>query len=148
MVYHHDAIEAGKLHISVHDEPKQSLPYQISKVNQEQFEKNSHILECIVKVLLLCGKQNLALRGHRDDSTSTESNKGNFLAVLNLMSESDKILQDHIQSCKGNATYTSKTIQNELIGIIGDHIRSEITQTLQKDGSVFSVIGDEVSSFC
>ena len=34
----------------------------------EQIEKNREVLTSVVKTVLLCGKQNIALRGHRDDS--------------------------------------------------------------------------------
>ena len=37
----------------------------------------------MVDAILLCGKQCLGLRGHRDDgSADPDTNKGNFLAVL------------------------------------------------------------------
>ena len=48
-----------------------------------------------MKAVLFCGRQNLALRGHRDDNSSISVKKGNFLALLSLMAETDSNLQEH-----------------------------------------------------
>ena len=52
---------------------------------QERKIRNLAVLETIVKTVLLCGQQNLALRGHSDDSQYTNDkniNTGNFSALL------------------------------------------------------------------
>lgn len=98
----------------------------------------------IVESVILCGKQNIPLRGHRDDSTSTSSNKGNFWAILNLLASHDKELADHLKNAPKNATYTSKTIQNEIIDTIGSHIRNQILEGLKGRG-FYSTIADEVT---
>ena len=67
----------------------------------------------------MCGKQNIALRGHRDDD-KCRSNPGNFKALLKFRVESGYlILKEHFKSCPKNATFSSKTIQNELIEVTG-----------------------------
>ena len=50
---------------------------------ESEFSFNKAALESIADCLVYCGKQGIALRGHRDDSTANEStNKGNFKALL------------------------------------------------------------------
>ena len=52
---------------------------------QERKIRNLTVLEPMVKTVLLCGQQNIALRGHRDDSQYTNDknlNTGNFSALL------------------------------------------------------------------
>ena len=44
-----------------------------------------------------------------------------------------------------NAQYTSKTIQNDLISIIGDIIRQSITQNLSGTCPYYSIIADELT---
>ena len=68
------------------------------------------------------------VRGHRDDSSvDPESNRGNFLALLDYNIESgNSALARHLQESSKNAIYTSKTIQNDLIDCIGSHIRDNI----------------------
>ena len=85
----------------------------ISASNQSQYENSIQILRSIIETVLLCGKHNISLRGHRDtfcDDALTVSNKGNFLAILQLMASNDSLLQTHLNSCPRNASYTSKTI--------------------------------------
>lgn len=81
-------------------------------------------MKSIVEVITLCGRQNLALRGHREDKSalneSSAFNHGNFLALLSHRAAAgDDVLKAHLETCKGNASYMSPTIQNELIGICG-----------------------------
>ena len=57
--------------------------------------------------ILLCSRQCLPLRGHRDDRRS-----GNT------------VLSNHLKEASRNALVTSKTTQNQLIECIGEHIRS------------------------
>ena len=45
---------------------------------------------------------------------------------------------------RNNSTYTSSTIQNEIISIIGDHIRSSIIDNVKR-ARWFTVIADEVT---
>ena len=94
----------------------------LSSAMQERVQKNRAVLISIVKCVELCGRQGIALRGHRDDSTFTVLSQGN--AVVNFRVESgDEVLQDHLQSCSSRETYISKTAQNELLNCIGDSSR-------------------------
>ena len=88
------------------------------------YKKNIHVLKSIVETVIFCGKQNLPLRGdrddrtstssnrddrsstssnrddrsstssNRDDRTSTSSNRGNFWAVLEMMAKRDDIAKE------------------------------------------------------
>ena len=107
------------------------------------YDKNFSILKSIVKAIIFCGKQNVPLRGHRDDGTSTTVNKGNFLALLHLTAEIDTVLKDHLEQGKRNAKCTSKQHKNEIISIIADFIPERKTKSLQL--SPFSIIADEVT---
>lgn len=84
---------------------------------------------------------------HRDDSTSTTGRKGNFHAILSLLSDSDNVLRQHLLEGRKNAQYTSQTIQNQLIFIIGMFIRNHLTNILKSGevNSFYSVIPDEVT---
>lgn len=83
--------------------------------------------------IILCGKQNIPLRGHRNDTT----NKGNFFAILHY----DEQLWSHLLKANRNALYTSKTIQNGVIQLIGNHIIGKILKGLQGRG-FYSIIGN------
>ena len=96
-------------------------------------------------------KQGLAYRGHRDDKVSFAEqydqgshNPGNFIELVRFRAETDPVLAKHLKNAPKNAKYTSKTIQNQMISIVGDHIRSEIIQEI-KSAKFYSIIADEVS---
>ena len=97
------------------------------------FEKDMNALRAIISTIILCGKQNIPLRGHRDDSIGTASNKGNFHAILMLLGNSDKNLQEHLLTGRRNATSTSKTVQEEVIRITGRYILAKVTQPIQRE---------------
>lgn len=87
-------------------------------------KENRAKLTSILKTVILCGQQNFPLRGHRDDSRYYGSNHtGNFQKLLEFRVDAgDTVLQHHLEVCKKNATYRSKTIQNEMIGCCCDYI--------------------------
>ena len=83
-------------------------------------------MKSVAETVIFCGRQVIALRGHRDDWTQVEKlsevNPGNFISLLYFRVESgDQVLANHLQSGghRLNALYTSKTTQNELIDVCG-----------------------------
>eukprot|EP00795_Rhopilema_esculentum_P010381 gene10381-biopygen12964 len=84
---------------------------------QKEIERNRTALVPIIDTLLTCARQNIALRGHRDDgpvdSTGMEPkhNDGNFRALLRLrVRGGDTNLKDHLKSCKRNASLLAPLI--------------------------------------
>ena len=75
--------------------------------------KNVKILPFIVDAAILCAKQQLAFRGHRDDkidfSRNPVQNEG-IIAVIRLLAEKNKHLLRHLIEGPKNAKYTNKTI--------------------------------------
>ena len=53
-------------------------------------------------------------------------------------------LKEHFKTAPKNATYKSKTIQNELINIIVDKIQQHIVDQIKDRGGRFSISADEV----
>ena len=58
----------------------------------------------------------IALHGDKE-KLDQPGNPGNFLALLKLMSESDPLLHEHLNT--GRVTYVSPQSQNEMIEVIG-----------------------------
>lgn len=135
--------------LAVMDGKRQDVHHHLDTALAQQVATNRLKLEAMVDTVLLCGRQNIALRGHRDSSTDVEAdstaNNGNFLAILDYaVKRGDKVLGDHLHTAAGNATYTSGKMQNQFIDIIGDHIRSNIINKV-KSAKWFTVIADEVT---
>ena len=92
-------------------------------------------------MVLLCAKQVLALRGHREGPTS--SNKGNFLEVLNVVTKHDPIVQKKLTQGPRNATYTSGDNQNDMLNIMAQAIRNKITANVKKQVRIYSIMAGE-----
>ena len=122
---------------------------QINSIAMRNAQGNRAILPHIVDAVLLCTKQQIALRRHRDDQVQfaepPTSNEGNFIAILRLLAESNPQLKEHLISGPENERYTSKTVQNEVIGVIADTIREYFRKCLEKNPH-FALIADETIS--
>ena len=117
----------------------------------ERVASNRQKLASILKVIVLCGRQNIALRGHRDNITDLEKdtlateNHGNFWALLQFQVDSgDTVLGEHLATASQNAMYTSPGIQNQLIDVVADQIRQKILSRVKK-ATWFTEIADKVT---
>ena len=126
--------------------PSMTIPYSFDDTKESRVSKNREILKWVIKTIILCGKQCIALRGHREDINSN-NNCGNFLAILKLLSETNSELKDHLDAPSAkNATYISPGIQNELIHIISyDVLQKQLIDEV-KEAKFFSIMADEVES--
>ncbi|XP_065679035.1 52 kDa repressor of the inhibitor of the protein kinase-like [Hydra vulgaris] len=115
---------------------------------------NRNKLIPIIKTIIFLGRNDIAFRGHRDDSKyhpeigETCKNNigiGNFVELLNFRIEAgDKVLEHHIRSAPKIATYISKTTQNELIECCGKTIEEVLINKIKNSG-YFSILCDGAS---
>jgi hypothetical protein len=131
---------------AVVDNPDSRLDVMVSTALQDRLARNKHILRQIVRAILYLTKQGLPLRGHRED-ISSNSNPGNFLALLKDRADNDEVLKKHLeQPLARNSTYLSSRSQNDIIGVIGfDIIRANILKEV-KEAKFYAVLADEISS--
>ena len=102
-------------------------------------------MKSIVKTVIFCGQNNIPLRGKRDDNPDDRNLQGNFQALLEFRIDSgDLKLKEHLENAPRNATYRSKTIQNEIIETVGNYISSKIIAEV-KQSRMFSVMADEAA---
>lgn len=149
--YHLTACTKMSEFLATYEHPSQAVSTRIDSQVQKQLEDNQCVLESLFKVVMLLGKQGLAFRGHRDDQIEWQEqadqeidNQGNFVEMVRFRAETDAILSKHLENAPKNAQYTSKTIQNQLIDVIGSHIRSEILHEIET-AKFYSVLADELS---
>ena len=104
------------------------------------------MLKWLIKVNILCAKQCIAFKGHREDINSNQ-NPGNFLATLKLLAETNEPLRGHIENpSRKNPTYLSPLIQNEITNIIGkDLLQANLVKEINRP-RFFSILADEVES--
>ncbi|CAF3377696.1 unnamed protein product, partial [Rotaria sp. Silwood2] len=147
--YHKDSIINTERFISVYEGKCDGVDDLL--LNKQKIEKieNRKRLIPIIKTIILCGQNNISLRGHRDDGDlSMESivhGEGNFRSLLRFRIDAgDSTLASHLSAASKAATYISKTTQNELIEICGNFIREHIINEI-KHAKFFTVIGDETT---
>ena len=88
------------LYLATSEHPDKRLDMTMTAAGRARVEKNRRVLIFIVKCLELCGRQGIALRGHRDDSTSDEVNQVKFKAIVDFRIEAgDEVLKEHLQVC-------------------------------------------------
>ena len=103
----------------------------------------------IVKRLLHCtrflAQQNIPFRGHREQlGTSASENPGNFLALLDFLSEYDSLIREHLDRTRNNpkkVSFLSNKMQNEFIELIGNSTRQSLVKAI-KGNKYFRIIFD------
>ncbi|XP_050500974.1 52 kDa repressor of the inhibitor of the protein kinase-like [Diabrotica virgifera virgifera] len=149
--YHKKAELDSKNCIKIFEDPDLKIVNRLDQNRKEQVAQNRLRLVPIIKTILLHGKQNIPLRGHRDDGNLMESadnpveNDGNFRTLLRFRIDSgDTQLAEHLKSSGANATYISKTTANDLINCCGEEILDEIKQRVSKV-KFYSILFDETT---
>jgi len=86
--YHHAAVLEANEFIRVMEDKSKGIKEQVNTKRSKRIAENVSKLVPIAQTVIFCGKQGIALRGHRDDSLAIEQdpkgNHGNFLALLNF----------------------------------------------------------------
>ena len=104
-------------------------------------------MKSIISAVDFCGRQGIALRGHRDDAKyleDTDLNPDNYQALLKFRCDAgDTVLAEHLSKCAKKATYRSKMTQNDIIDILGGMITEKVISRVN-EAKLFSVISDEV----
>ena len=111
--------------------------------------ENRERLRPIVDSIIFLARQNIPLRGHRDDGSLLDDtsnalvNEGNFRELLRFRIQAgDTILQKHLQNSNASATYISKTVQNELIDCCGQEILRSILDCVGESKFLFDETTD------
>ncbi|XP_065675826.1 uncharacterized protein LOC136092033 [Hydra vulgaris] len=116
----------------------------VNKCNLKKFKLEveywQNILKRIISVSL--ASYNLAFQGHTDNLFS--KGNGNFLGLIDIISEFDPILQEHLRKIKLHEVSDhslGKNIQNQIIQLLGSEIKKSITLNCQ-NAKYYSIIMD------
>ena len=125
-------------------------------LKQEQIRTKNGLIQ-IVKTLQLCAKQNIPLRGHRDNLSikfddgeiatinEKDSKLGNFNSLLLFrMDAGDTQLKEHLEKSNKNAKHTTDGPQNCLLELSGKLIQKQIIDEIL-ESKYFSILGDETA---
>ena len=146
--YHQTSIARMKEFVSRYEHPTAAVNVVMDTAAKQLMVKNKKVIESLLKITMLCGRQGLPLRGHRDDNVDFEqggsSNQGNFLELVRFRAETDEVLANHLKNAPRNALYTSKTIQNSLIDVVRQRILNDISSEVNR-AKYYTIIADEVT---
>ena len=106
------------------------------------------VLQCVVAVIKFLGEKGLVFRGN--DELLGSPHNGNYLGILELISQFDPFLAEHIktygQNGRGSVSCLSSTIC-EFIDMMGEKNRQAIAEELH-DAKYFSVTVDSTPDLC
>ncbi|KAJ8897448.1 hypothetical protein PR048_002794, partial [Dryococelus australis] len=120
---------------------QQPILNQLSNERDQQDAEHRVILGSIVDKIILCGRQELALRGKHGAGTVktqvTEINDGNFRSLLRFRVQAgDSVLEKPMES--------GAKIQKKINDICGDIIKEHIVHKLN-EAKCFAVLVDEIT---
>ena len=133
-----------------YENPASNVQNQMEQGRQKTIAENRRKFIPIVKTIIFCGKNNLPLCGHRDDGPVTptinkSTDDGLFCSLLQFRLDSgDEDLKHTLDGAASNATYTSKTTQNDIIECIQEAITTELSKQVTEAG-IFSIMMDETT---
>ena len=149
--YHKEAVVKADEFLKVMTNKQPDIRSRLNQEMEDRVRSNRQKLASIFDTIIFCGRQNVPLRGHRDNLTDIEKdasgtrNHGNFHALLKFRVDAgDSTLGEHLSTAARNATYTSSVIQNEIIAVLADHIRDQIIAKVRA-ARWFTVVADEVT---
>lgn len=102
----------------------------------------------IIEAVILCGRQNLALRGHRDSgkieiNDSKVMNEGNFREILRYRAQGDIEMKIYLES-SGKMKYTSHRSQNNMIDACNKILLDKVVSRVNT-AKCFSILADETA---
>jgi len=85
--YHKDAVSAGKDFLITYHAPQLEVINQVNSQRLAQIQGNRSRLRPIIETIILCGRQNIPLRGHRDDGYVLEQNLKTIESVSSVKND-------------------------------------------------------------
>ncbi|XP_060846349.1 uncharacterized protein LOC132926015 [Rhopalosiphum padi] len=153
--YHKTAIVRSLEFIKCFKGKQKTIEIQLDDQLNETVKQNKKKLIPIFKTIIFCGRHNISIRGHRDDVNlsnliSNDQAKNNFNIgifkelLMFRIDAGDVYLRNHLESAPKNATFVSKTIQNNLIDICGSITTDKLIKEVN-ECKFFSILCDETS---
>lgn len=109
---------------------------------KNEIQKWRHILKVILRCVLFCAKNNLALRGSKENLIDGNLSRGIFLNLIDLVSNYDRTIKQFLENrTKGQINYLSPDIQNEFIQLLSSKVKTKILEEI-KEAKYYSIIID------
>ncbi|XP_050064793.1 52 kDa repressor of the inhibitor of the protein kinase-like [Aphis gossypii] len=117
--YHLKSVIDAESFLNIFEKKEIPLIKQIDSERAKQVQENRKRLIPIIQCVILCGREKIPLRGHRDFGSfnikDEQSNEGNFRAILKYRAKGDDYLKSVLEGPGKRNKYTSPGIQNQII---------------------------------
>ena len=145
--YHKSTSTTMALFLESMANPSKSLELQSKDNFNRKIDENRSLIRPIIECVLLCMRQGIGLRGHREGSftkivENCHENLGNFREILAYRAKGDHQLTKALLSASKNASYTSGQIQNEIMSLINEQMREKVFEKMNCS-EFFSIGFDE-----
>jgi hypothetical protein len=117
-----------------------SIVNLLSDEHMRQVKENRQYMSAVVDVLKFTAINMLAQRGH--DESADSIRQGNFLDLLHLLGKYNETVGQKLANIPGNAKYTSKDMQNELLALMAKMVQKNIADEVRESGE-FCIMADE-----
>ncbi|KAL4152797.1 hypothetical protein QTP88_000630 [Uroleucon formosanum] len=147
--YHLKCLSDTDNYLNIKKNPSLSIENQLDSSHAKQVMENRKNIIPIIEAILLCGQQNLSIRGHRDsgkievENSEPRENDGNFRNILKYRALGDANLKKFLES-PGRIKYISPTSQNAIIDACNSVLLSKIVNRVNK-AKCFTVLVDETA---
>ena len=105
--YHNTAVVKMDAFIRMMSGQQANIRVQLDDAAKQVVASTRKKLHSIIETIVLCGRQNIPLRGHRDSGSdverSTVVSHGNFWALLQFRVAAGDVLRDHLANAPRNA---------------------------------------------
>ena len=146
--YHKSATVSAENYLSVAHGTRANIIEQTVSGHTQQVAINRSKLVPIIKTIILCGRQELSLRGTNDSGdvlAKSSQNDGNFRSLLRFrVNAGDSALKKHLETAERNSLYTSPSIQNYIIAACGEVIKNTVVSKI-KAAKCYSILADETT---
>ena len=122
-------------------------------LSNEKVLNNRKFILPIIDAIKLCGRLRIVLRGHKDASNyhpeigyaPISAGVGNFVLIISYaITNSNKVLENHLKTCSKCETYLSAAAQNDALKCCYQVITEGLLKEV-KASKIFAPIFDEAS---
>ena len=118
---HYACVTMGENFLKVACGEQLCIADQFNVQHRQLVERNRQILTKIPEVIILCGKQNIPIRGQSEEDS-------NFTAILRHHAQYSPLMAHHLAHANPCIKYTSPDVQNKLIRLCGLAIKDPLVK--------------------
>ncbi|RXN27181.1 zinc finger MYM-type 1-like protein [Labeo rohita] len=139
------AVEKYNNYRECHKSDRGTVLHQLFNADGRQdeiIERNRDHIKVILDIVLTCAKQEIPLRGYRENDE--RKNAGNFLELFKLICKHNPDIQKRLDDIPSNAKMLSHDIQNELLNAASTLLLRRIKKELhESEGTFYAILADE-----